>query len=129
MLSMKSLLSKIVNYLNDVTTETFSWSSTTDGGGIDAAKWGKVVTLTVKNPTKLAEGNNIIFTLPLGWRPAIGCLMVWTRPAKSTASTTNTDSLRLEIRTTGEVMIYNYRGEAISSNTNATNTITYVVGG
>ena len=131
-LKIKETLAHIVDWMNgaNLTVNTISlpWNSGTSGTGIYIARWGKIATLTIWNPMKLAVGNNMVATLPAGYRPRIEAVIPLIAPTAS-GTPTNALSLRATIRTNGEIDIYNYRSSAISGSTNATGTATYVVGG
>lgn len=126
-----STIDEAMNYMADFAastkfdTETITpqWTSTTAGSAY-AVRWGRVVTLKVSNPTKLANGNNTCFTLPNGWRPlSYEQTIILGHPGQSDATTSN---LRLSVNPNGNVYIYNYKGSAISGNTNATVSLTYI---
>jgi hypothetical protein len=105
-----------------------TWNSGT-AGTARADKWGAMVTLTISNPTKLATGSNIVFTLPEGYRPMNLQYMNLTSPQASTSANVYGLSLRAMIYPNGQVQIYNYRSTAITSDTNASATVTYVAVG
>lgn len=124
-LSLKKTLAKLLQMANSVTNQVFTWNSGT-AGTLRASKWGKVVSLTIGNPTQLANQNNVICTLPVAYRPNEDVYAILATPTYNTVSSTTGLALRAVIHTTGVVEIYNYRGAAISGNTNASQTITYV---
>ena len=101
------------------------WNTGTDGSALTAERWGKVVTLHIVNPTKLAVGTNVVATLPAGWRPASQCHLPLIHPI-GTITTGDDLSLRATIGTNGVISIYNYRSTAISGTTNASGTLSFV---
>lgn len=126
-----STMNEAMSYLADLaastlfTTDTYTptWTSSTAGSAY-AVRWGRVVTLKVSNPTKLAKGNNTCFTLPDGWRPlAYEYVEILAHPG---ASDSGACDLRLSVNPNGNVNIYNYKSNAVSGNTNATLSLTYI---
>lgn len=105
-----------------------SWDNGTAGSALAVARWGKIAMLTIWNPKKLAVGNNIVTTLPAGYRPRFDAILPLIAPTAS-GTPTNALSLRATIKENGNIEIYNYRSSAISDNTGASGTVTYVVGG
>lgn len=92
--------------------------------GLSIFRTGNVVSITIVNPTKMANQNNNILTLPEGWRPVSDAVFMLNAPW-STGVTNQT--LRMTINaTTGVMAIYNYSGSAISSSTNIAQTCTYI---
>lgn len=129
MLSLKDLVQHVVNWIKDmnqVQTLTPTWNTGT-AGTANLRKWGKVVELRINNPTALAVGQNDIFTLPVGWRPASNHVLMLIAPVGSISAGGTQLALRATIRPNGNVEIYNYRSTAISGNSNASATITYIV--
>ncbi len=106
---------------------TPTWATGTAGTAL-VSKRGGVVTVAILNPTKLAVGNNTIFTLPVGWRPAQSAVQVLVAPTGSISSGSTALSIRLTVASSGDVQLYNYRSSAISGNTNASGFVSYVVG-
>ena len=107
---------------------TPTWATGTAGTAL-VSKRGGVVTVAIINPTKLAVGNNTIFTLPVGWRPALNAVQILVTPTASISSGSTALSIRLTVSSSGVVQLYNYRSSAISGNTNASGFVSYVVGG
>lgn len=89
-------------------------------------KYGAVVTITVNNVSKAGVGNNVLLTLPAGWRPPAVSMTPLASPAGSMASGAQNLSLRLSVQSNGEVSVYNYRSSAITGNTNAGGVLTYI---
>lgn len=126
-----STMNEAMNYMADLAASTkfdvdritLTWNSGTAGSAY-AVRWGRVVMLMVSNPTKLAKGNNNVFTMPVGWRPLnFQILEILAHPGASDAGSCD---LRFGISTSGVASIYNYRNSAISGNTNASLTLTYI---
>lgn len=130
-----STMNEAMNYMADLAASTKfeghneteritpTWNSGTAGGAY-AVRWGRVVMLMISNPTKLAKGSNNIFTMPVGWRPLnFDILEILAHPGASDATSCD---LRFSLGTNGVANIYNYRTSAISGNTNASLTLTYI---
>lgn len=126
-----STMDEAMNYMADLAASTKfdvdmitpTWNSGTAGSAY-AIRWGRVVTIMISNPTKLARGNNNIFTLPVGWRPlGFQYLEILAHPGASDATSCD---LRFAISTSGVASIYNYKTSAVSGNTNASLSLTYI---
>lgn len=131
-LKLKETLAHLLDWANGANLTfaemNLTWLNGTDGSGLYACRWGKVVTLVIVNPTKLEVGNNVIAQLPAGWRPKTTVSDVLIIPTWS-GTPTNSLSLRASVVASGDVTIYNYRTSAISGDTNQNGALTYVVGG
>lgn len=89
---------------------------------IEFEKVGKVVSITVTNVNNLPVGSNAVTTLPETWRPNNSRALLIDSPTKR-------QQIRLNVYRAGEVSLYNYDSDPKSGNTNASGTLTYIVGG
>lgn len=123
MLNIKKLLTKILSSQVPVEYTDYTLPLTVEMT-IAIHRAGNVVSITIVNPTKMANQNNDILTLPVGWRPVHNVVFMLNAP--SATGVTN-QTLRMTINaTTGLMQIYNYSGSAISSSTNIAQTCTYI---
>lgn len=82
-------------------------------------KRGNVVTITLMNANNLSVGDNIILTLPEGWRPQ------WNSLATFDAPNAPTQRFRIMVYNDGRVNVHNYSSSAITGDTNAGITLTF----
>jgi len=119
MLDVKKLLKKLTSML---VTQTYSktWGGTT----VTMKKRGVCVHGIIWNPRTVAAGNNVIDTLPSGWRPVTD--VVWTAFAP-TASSKGVD-LRFTINASnGSFTVYNYGSAWTNRDSNITASFMYIV--
>lgn len=102
-----------------------AWVNNT-AGTVIYWRCGDLVTVTIQNPTKLAAGNNSVFQLPTGFRPPATIIVPLPIPVASTSTNVVGLSLRATIKTNGYIDIYNYKGSAVTSTTNASATVTFI---
>ena len=119
MLDVKKLLTLILDMFI-LRTYSITWGGTT----VQMKKRCGVVQGVIWNPRTVAAGNNMIGTLPTGWRPAVDC--VWTAKAP------NSNSSGVEVRYTinasnGVFSVYNYGSAWTNKDSNITESFTYII--
>lgn len=90
-------------------------------------RYGKVRVLLIGNPTSLATGDNLVYTLAQKDRPLRRVVVMLPSPIGAISSGGTQLSLRAAIETNGQVRIYNYRSVDISGDTNAAGTVTWII--
>lgn len=108
-----------------IQSRTISLPSTFDAGNVYVRRYGPVVTVSITNVTKAAVGENLIHTLPEGWRPPGALIQIMVAPGSGTPAN-NSLSLRLQVNSEGKITVYNYRSTAITAATNQAGFITYI---
>ena len=115
---LKELLTQISDYLRQVQVYNVSWGGTT----VTLRKRGFIVHGAIWNPRTVAAGDNIICTLPEGWRPVND--VVWTVHAPNSTST-NVD-LRYTMNVNGLFKVYNYGAAWTNKDSNITESFVYI---
>ena len=116
--SMKALLASLLDFFTTVHSYSISWGGTS----VTLKKKGNMVHGCIWNPRTVAAGDNIICTLPEGWRPAND--VVWTIHAPNSTST-NVD-LRYSINVNGLFKVYNYGAAWTNRDSNITESFVYI---
>lgn len=119
MLNLKKMLTKISDKFK---TQKIT-PTTTYIGACSFTRFGDVVQLNITNIKNIPTGSTTLLTIPSGYRPNSDTSFDLIQPRGY--DTTITVFLRVTVKVTGELNVYNYSNRALAD-TNCSGTLTYI---